>query len=161
MGGGTSHFSLWKHLLKMSCKNSFPTFPPAAFTVNIMDYGFEQMSQQQESGRHQITAVEDLPAPKGRTATLWECLCSVHCLTLSGDNSVLNIFLSHKITDVGVRYFKTLCSTQGYCTFPLLPNSFVDRYILSCTFNGNSAGKCNGIYLACFWLVPSVLFHHL
>lgn len=44
---GMGHLTfLWKHLLKMSCKNSFPTFPPAAFTVNIMDYGFEQMSQQ-------------------------------------------------------------------------------------------------------------------
>ena len=106
-----------------------------------------------------MTAVEDLLAPNGRTATLWECLCSMHCLTLSGNNSVLNIFLPYKITDTGVRYFKTLCSTQRYCIFPLLPKSFVDRYILSCTFNGNSAGKCNGIYLACFWLVPSVLFH--
>ena len=39
MEDGTSHFSLWEHLPKMSCKNSFPTFPPAPFIVNIMGYG--------------------------------------------------------------------------------------------------------------------------
>lgn len=81
-------------------------------------------------------------------------------LILSRNSPVLNIFLLYKIT-VRARNFNTLCSTQKFCIFSLLSNSFVDRYIFSYTFNGNSAGKYDGIYLVCSWLVPSVLFYYL